>query len=205
MDGDHFNRQDYATSRQLVPQLRIDRGTAIGNWTYPLFFAIRLRFNRSITDESTLSYGGADSDSDRREAGCYTIQGSVRKLISCAHCTQEYAYLLTLEAIGADLTLGLLDETGSARRAQAQAEETRLMKSRYALFPVPCPNCGFYQDDMALRLNELASKRPLIAGLVVGGLSFIPLTLNIPNIWLCSITGWKPKCGKRESILQSSF
>jgi len=116
------------------------------------------------------------------------VQGAVWKIASCAHCHERYAYLLELEATGADHDLLFLDAEGSAERARAQAEENLRQKSRNVVLPVPCPNCGFYQDDMARKLKEEASINSLqIAGAVIALVSLIPLGLSVPYIWILTL------------------
>lgn len=116
------------------------------------------------------------------------IQGAVWKFVSCAHCQQRYAYLLELEATGEDHDLLFVDGEKSAERARAQAEQNLLLKSRNVVLPVPCPNCGFYQDDMSRKLKEEVSINWLqIAGVVVAVLSLVPLAFDIPYIWVLTI------------------
>jgi hypothetical protein len=116
------------------------------------------------------------------------VQGSVWKFVSCAHCQQHYAYLLELEATGEDHDLLFLDGKGSAQRAQAQAEQNLLQKSRNVVLPIPCPNCGCYQDDMSRMLKEEASINSLqIAGGVIAVLALVPLAFGIPYIWVLTI------------------
>ena len=76
------------------------------------------------------------------------VRGAVWKFVSCTHCQQRYAYLLELEATGEDHDLLFLDGEGSAERALAQAEHNLLQKSQKCVLPVPCPHCGFYQEEM---------------------------------------------------------
>jgi hypothetical protein len=117
-----------------------------------------------------------------------TVQGAVWKFVSCAHCRQRYAYLLELEATGEDHDLLFLDGEGSAERARANAEEDLSLKSRNIVLPVPCPHCGFYQDDMCRELKAEASINSLqIAGVVVAALSLVPLAFGIPYIWVLTI------------------
>ena len=116
------------------------------------------------------------------------VHGAVWKFVTCAHCQQPYAYLLELEATGEDHDLLFLDGKGSAERARAQAEQNLAQKSRNVVLPVPCPNCGFYQDDMARNLKDEASINPRqIAGAVIALLSLVPLMLEIPYIWVLTI------------------
>jgi hypothetical protein len=117
-----------------------------------------------------------------------TVRGEVWKVVSCAHCQQHYAYLLELEATGEDHDLLFLDGKGSADRAHAQAEQNLLRKSRNCVLPVPCPNCGSYQDDMSQQLKEDASiNRFQIAGGVIAVLSFVPLLFGIASMWVLTL------------------
>jgi hypothetical protein len=116
------------------------------------------------------------------------VHGAVWKFVACAHCQQPYAYLLELEATGEDHDLLFLDGNGSAERARARAEQNLVQKSRNVARPVPCPSCGFYQDDMARNLKDEASINALqIAGMVIVLLSLVPLALGIPYIWILTI------------------
>jgi hypothetical protein len=105
--------------------------------------------------------------------------------VSCTHCQQRYGYVLELEATGEDHDLAFLDGKGAAERARALAERNLLQKSRNVVLPVPCPNCGSYQDDMVQRLKEEASiNRFQIVGLVIAVLSIIPL---MANAWVLTL------------------
>jgi hypothetical protein len=116
------------------------------------------------------------------------VQGAVWKVVSCAHCQQGYACMLELEATGEEHDLLFLDGEGSAERARAKAEENLLRKSRIAVVPVPCPNCGCYQDDMARKLKEEASINALqVAGAVVAVLSLVPLAFSAPYTWVLTL------------------
>jgi hypothetical protein len=117
-----------------------------------------------------------------------TVQGAVWKFVSCSYCQQRYAYLLELEATGEDHDLLFLDGERSAERARAQAEQNLWQKSRNVVLPVPCPNCGSYQDDMSGTLKEEVSINSLqIAGVVIAVLSLVPLAFPIPYIWVFTI------------------
>jgi hypothetical protein len=117
-----------------------------------------------------------------------SVQGAVWKFVSCAQCQQGYAYLIELDAIGEDHDLLFLDGEGSAERAQAKAEENLLRKSRNVVVPVPCPNCGWYQDDMSRKMKEDVSINPVqIAGLVLAMISLVPLVFAIPYRWVLTI------------------
>lgn len=116
------------------------------------------------------------------------VQGAVWKFVSCAHCEQRYAYLLELEATGEDHDPLFLDGEGSAERARAKAEQNLVQKSRNVVLPIPCPNCGTYQDDMLRQMKEEVSINSLqITGFVIAALSLVPLAVGIPYIWILTI------------------
>jgi hypothetical protein len=95
---------------------------------------------------------------------------------------------LELEATGEDRDLLFLDGKGSAERARAQAEQNLLRKSRNCVLPVPCPNCGFYQDEMARQLKgEAWINRFQVAGLAISVISLLPLAFDIPFIWVLTL------------------
>lgn len=116
------------------------------------------------------------------------VQGEVWKCVSCSNCHQGYAYLLELEATGEDHDLLFLDGEASAERARVQAEQNLSEKSRNVVLPIPCPNCGFYQEDMLQKLKSEASINSLqIAGTVIAVLSLVPLAFGIPYLWVVTI------------------
>src|SRR5262245_37603388 len=118
------------------------------------------------------------------------VQGAVWKFVSCTHCQERYAYLLELEATGEGHDPLFFDGKGAAERAQAQAEQNLLQKSRNVVLPVPCPCCGSYQDDMAKVLKEEASINSVqIVGLVIAVLSLVPLMFDMANAWVLTVIG----------------
>lgn len=95
---------------------------------------------------------------------------------------------MELEASGEDHDLLFLDGEGSAERARIHAEQNFLRKSCNVVLPVPCPNCGFYQDDMSqiLKDENLVNSFQIVGGAITV-LSLVPLILDIPNIWILTI------------------
>jgi hypothetical protein len=116
------------------------------------------------------------------------VQGAVWKFVTCAQCQQRYAYLLELEATGENHDVLFFDGEGAAERARAKAEQNLLHKCRNVVIPVPCPACGWYQEDMTRKLKEEASINPLqIAGAAIAVIAFVPLALSIPYIWVLTV------------------
>jgi hypothetical protein len=117
-----------------------------------------------------------------------TARGSAWKLVSCEHCQQRYAYLLDLEAIGEAHDLLFLNEKDAAERARMHAEHNLLQKTRNCVRPIPCPNCGFYQEEMSRQLKEEAwINRFQVVGAVLAVLSFIPLAFDVALIWALTL------------------
>jgi hypothetical protein len=120
-----------------------------------------------------------------------TARGTTWKVVTCSHCQQRYAFQLELETSGKEVgpPLLLASEEGP-RLAQAKAEQNLSKMARNLVFPLPCPNCGCYQPDMVeLLRTEGTSNAPMIAGLIVAGLSFIPLAFSVPYIWVATVAG----------------
>ena len=117
-----------------------------------------------------------------------SARGAVWKLVSCEHCHKRYAYLLDLEAIGEAHNLLFLDEKEAVERARIQAEHNLLQKTRNCVLPVPCPNCGFYQEEMSRQLKEEAwTNRFQVVGAGITVLSFVPLAFDIALIWALTL------------------
>jgi len=116
------------------------------------------------------------------------VRASSLKVVSCENCKQSYAILLDVEARGEDLDLLFLDSDGSKDRADAQARENLAAKIRNSVAVIPCPQCGFYQEDMVRQLKENAWTNPVqIIGAIVVLLSFIPLACDISYSWIMTL------------------
>ena len=119
-----------------------------------------------------------------------TARGCVLKCVSCRHCQTRYAYAMDLEADGEEFDLLFLDPNGSADRAQEKAQENFQRKSGNTVLPVPCPNCGTYQDDMVHGLKDGASINwHQITGAVLLIGSFLPWIFGFRFGWWVAIPG----------------
>jgi hypothetical protein len=112
------------------------------------------------------------------------VQGTVWKVVSCERCQERYAYRLELEATGESLDLLFLDRKGAAEEAHANAQKNLTQKSRNVVLLLPCPNGGFYRDNMSQQMKDDANINALqIAGALLALGSLIPLAFDIPEIW----------------------
>jgi len=111
--------------------------------------------------------------------------GAIWRCIQCTNCEQGYAFQLELQATGEDFDLLFLNSEGSAERAQAKAEENLDQKSRNVVLPVPCPQCGFYQEEMSQQLKDDATiNSRQVAGLVLTASSVLPLMFGTRQFWI---------------------
>ena len=116
------------------------------------------------------------------------VRGAVWKFVSCGQCRERYAYLVELEATGEDHDVLFLDAAASVQRARAQAAQNLLTKGQNCVLPVPCPSCGYYQEDMSRMLKEEVSINALqIAGVVIVALSLVPLAFSFTNGWVLTL------------------
>jgi len=104
-----------------------------------------------------------------------TMSGAVFKLVACEHCGTEYFYQLKRVATGQGTSLLFLDNQGAAERAASCAEETLRLKLYCGVDLVPCPACGWYQQNMVAKARRQHRRWMLNAGacLTIG---LIPVT-----------------------------
>jgi hypothetical protein len=117
-----------------------------------------------------------------------TVRGSFLNVRTCQECQQPYGIPLDLEATGENYDLLFIDNRGSAERARQLAEEKLAKRSQNLVVPVPCPNCGHYDNEMATLLKDKAS----INGWQIGGAlllasSAVPLLFDAIHLWTASL------------------
>jgi hypothetical protein len=87
-----------------------------------------------------------------------TVQGSAIKLVQCEQCQQEYLYQMTRSAFGESRSVLFLNMEGAKDRAANKAQELLRQKLEKTCDPVPCPACGWYQQNMVARARYLRYK-----------------------------------------------
>ena len=114
--------------------------------------------------------------------------GVVWKMVHCTHCGERYACQVQLAAVGRDVNLLFIDSAGSAERAKTQALEHLSHQARNAVVPIPCPNCGNYQETTARQMKESAwmNRTQIVGGAIVLA-SLIFLALPFDYIWIATI------------------
>jgi hypothetical protein len=117
-----------------------------------------------------------------------TAKATTLKLVSCANCQQPFGYLLDVEATGEDVDLLGLDHQRSLKRARAQAKQRIVQKGHTGFRPVPCPHCGFYQDEMAQQLREKGWVNPIqVVGAIITLASLVFLCLDLEFAWVLTL------------------
>ncbi|WP_254507833.1 hypothetical protein [Anatilimnocola floriformis] len=117
------------------------------------------------------------------------VKGEMLKLITCEHCQTEFGFVVQLEASGEEHDI-IMADAGGAKRATKRAEQNLLKKGNNEVHPIPCPQCGAYQEDMVKLLKEEGtSNAPMIAGLIVAVISLIPLAWQMPGAWKLTAAG----------------
>ena len=85
----------------------------------------------------------------------HTASGSVLRLVCCESCHAEYAYQLKRTAEGDGTSYFFLNNRGAATRASRQAEASLRYKLEHGVDLVPCPECGWYQNNMRAKARRL--------------------------------------------------
>jgi hypothetical protein len=121
------------------------------------------------------------------------VSGSVIKGVACENCGCEYIYKFTREAQGVGTSPYFLDNDGAQRRSQ-QAAANALIKALKGIDAVPCPDCGWYQQIMVVKLREKFSWLLYtgITGMVVSLITFLIglepfLYTAVPTVFVMSL------------------
>lgn len=109
-----------------------------------------------------------------------TVKGSTPVAVRCEKCGHKYYYLLVCTAVGRGQAPYGLGAEAAKERARAAAERQLRRMLETEIVPVPCPQCGWYQEEMIpqLKAPRLRWMRFVgISGVVVGGLVAVVATL----------------------------
>ena len=84
-----------------------------------------------------------------------TVRARIPKLVACEQCSFEYVYIMERTGQGTGTSMLFLDNSGAQDRAAASAHNEVMMKLERSCDPVPCPACGWYQQQMVIRARYL--------------------------------------------------
>jgi hypothetical protein len=105
-----------------------------------------------------------------------TLSGSVLKFVPCEQCGTEYVYQMERTATGSGTSLLFLDNEGASERASSQAEAQLRRKLERGVDLVPCPRCGWYQQNMIPKARKQYRRWMLNTGAVLA-VSLLPVGL----------------------------
>ena len=102
-----------------------------------------------------------------------SANGRIIKEVNCQSCRRKYHYDHHVEVEGHDVSLLFLDNQGAQVRATTKAEKELRRQLRLPK-AVPCPHCGYYQQEMldVARAERLADG-PLGFIMTIGSLAFV--------------------------------
>jgi hypothetical protein len=83
-----------------------------------------------------------------------TAQGAALKQVKCAQCDHEYMYVLERWAEASESSFLFLDNEGAAQAAQENAQAKLQAKLRRCFDLVPCPECGWVQEEMLVKARS---------------------------------------------------
>jgi hypothetical protein len=99
--------------------------------------------------------------------------GSVVKLVECESCKGEYVYKLTRQGEGSGTSMLFLDNEGAQGRAEQEARQLLLERLLTSCDPVPCPFCGWYQQNMVDRMRRHHQGWMITVGFLAGFAAFV--------------------------------
>ena len=83
-----------------------------------------------------------------------TATGSVIKKVRCEHCSVEYVYRMERKVTGRGYSPIFLDNDGASDRAQDSARQKLGEEIDKGTDIVPCPSCGWLQNNMVRKLKK---------------------------------------------------
>lgn len=78
----------------------------------------------------------------------------VQKDVRCEKCQAEYVYWMTRSATGRSSSLLFINMDGARERAEVRAAESLQRKLSEGCDVVPCPACGWVQEQMILKARR---------------------------------------------------
>jgi hypothetical protein len=107
------------------------------------------------------------------------LSGATYKMVECEECNQKYVYQMVRTGEGRGNSLYFLDNAGARRRAQGQAKAVLEHKLKKECDAVPCPKCGWYQEQMVVKMRNEYRLWLWYTGLVVAFAGAVCGTLGL--------------------------
>ena len=111
-----------------------------------------------------------------------TVTATTYKTVHCEKCGCDFVYPMRRKAQGTGHSPLWLDNKGATTRAESAARENLAKKLAKEIDPVPCPDCGRYQTDMATKMKK-GKWRWMV---VVGWMAIIVSLIAAWILWLDS-------------------
>jgi hypothetical protein len=110
-----------------------------------------------------------------------TASGSVVKIVCCEACDHEYAYGMSRRISSSTFSVLGLDGNDAAASSQQDARQRLRRALKKGCDPVPCPQCGWYQKAMILRLRKIRLRwvTNLVLALILSPIFITPIAALI--------------------------
>jgi hypothetical protein len=82
------------------------------------------------------------------------ISGTAIKEVRCEECSETYFYKMVRRGEGQGTSPYYLNNAGAERRAQKGAQTQLEKLLRKGVDPVPCPDCGWFQENMVREVRR---------------------------------------------------
>jgi hypothetical protein len=167
--------------RQELQEVREAIGGEIQHWTDQLasMEGAAGPFPTELEDRAmSTSTSSAMDYTSRGLSGEYSciMTGAVLKVVHCACCGVVYIYQLKRLVRGEGYSFLSLDNEGATARAASKAEAELHDTLERSVDPVPCPACGWYQQNMLLKARKEHRSGMLYTGLYVT-IGLIPVAI----------------------------
>ncbi|MBL8794571.1 MAG: hypothetical protein JNM56_11750 [Planctomycetia bacterium] len=83
-----------------------------------------------------------------------TVAGAALKLVQCEKCQAVYMYRMERQVQSSETSWLFVDGQGAENRAAARARQQLEQTLEHDCDPVPCPECGCYQEPMFAAVRQ---------------------------------------------------
>lgn len=108
-----------------------------------------------------------------------TVSGSALRSVCCEQCNHRYAYELKREGTGTEFAWFYLGRKEAQAGAEARAARSLRKQLQAAQDVVPCPQCGFVQEEMVEEARANSYEWMSIVAIIAGFLFIYALALSL--------------------------